>query len=58
MSGPTWTSLCGLLSEGRAVPWHPALEPNAFLMLPMLAAVAEDAVAVYSSATDSTWELA
>ena len=34
------------------------LVPNAFLVHPVLAAVAEDAVAAQSSATDSTWKLA
>ena len=35
-----------------------ALEPTAFLVHPVLAAIAEDAVATHSSATDSAWELA
>ena len=33
------------------------LEPTAFLMHPVLAAVAEDAVAAHSSATDGAWKL-
>ena len=35
-----------------------ALEPTAFLVHPVLAAIAEDAVAAHSSATDSAWKLA
>ena len=35
-----------------------ALEPTAFLVHSVLAAIAEDAVAAYSSATDSAWKLA
>ena len=35
-----------------------AFEPTAFLVHPVLAAIAEDAVAAHSSATDSTWKLA
>ena len=34
------------------------LEPTAFLVHPVLASVAEDAVAAHSSATDGTWKLA
>ena len=34
-----------------------ALEPTAFLVHPVLAAIAEDAVAAHSSATDSAWKL-
>ena len=34
------------------------LEPTAFLVHPVLAAIAEDAVAAHSSATDGTWKLA
>ena len=33
------------------------LEPTAFIMYPVLAAVSEDAVAAHSSATDSAWKL-
>ena len=54
LSGPTWTSLCGLPSKGRAVPCAPvirvlcqALEPTALLMHPVLTAFAEDAVAAH-----------
>ena len=35
-----------------------ALEPTAFLVHPVLAANAEDAVAAHSSATDCAWKLA
>ena len=35
-----------------------ALEPTAFLVHPVLAAIAEDAVAAHFSATDSAWKLA
>ena len=66
LSGPTWTSFCGLPSKGCAVPWRTyvvrvffqALEPTAFLVQPVLAAIAEDAVAAHSSATDGAWKLA
>ena len=64
LSGPTWTSFCGLPSKSLAVPWHRqfpvvrVLEPTAFLEHPVLAAVAEDAFDAHSSATDSTWKLA
>ena len=34
-----------------------ALEPTAFHVHPVLAAIAEDAVAAHSSDTDSTWKL-
>ena len=34
-----------------------ALEPTAFLVHPVLAAIAEDAVAAHSSVTDGTWKL-
>ena len=34
-----------------------ALEPTAFLVYPLLAAFAEDAVAAHSSATDGAWKL-
>ena len=33
------------------------LEPTAFLVHPVLAAIAEDAVAAHSSTTDVTWKL-
>ena len=33
------------------------LEPTAVFMHPVLAAIAEDAVAAHSSATDGTWKL-
>ena len=54
-------SLCGLPSKGHAVPWHhvhlcQAVELTAFLVHPMLAAVAEDAVAAHSIATDMAWK--
>ena len=62
LSGPTWTSICGLPSKGHAVPWHhvhqvlcQVPEPNAFLVQPVLAAFLEDAVAVHSSATSGAW---
>ena len=35
-----------------------ALEPTAFLVHPVLAAIAEDVVAAHSSATDGAWKLA
>ena len=35
-----------------------ALEPIAFLVHPVLAAIAEDTVAAHSIATDGAWELA
>ena len=35
-----------------------ALEPTAFLVHPVLAAIEEDAVAAHSSATDDAWKLA
>ena len=67
LSGPTWTSLCGLPSKGRAVPGTvvravvrvlcQALELTAFLVHPVLAAIAEDAVAAHSSVTDGAWKL-
>ena len=34
-----------------------AFEPTAFLVHPVLAAIAEDAVAAHSSVTDSAWKL-
>ena len=35
-----------------------ALEPTAFLVHPVLAAAAEDAIAAHSSVTDGAWKLA
>ena len=67
LSGPTWTSLCGLLSKAACSSLAPctsvirvlcqALDPTAFLVHPVLAAVA-DVVAAHSSATDDPWKLA
>ena len=55
LSGSTWTPLYGLLSKGLCISVAPCksvirvlwqvLEPTAFLMHPVLAAIAEDAVA-------------
>ena len=64
LSGPTWTSLCSLPYKGHAVPRHhvhlikvfcQALEPTAFLVHPVLAAGAEDAVVAHSSVIDGAW---
>ena len=55
------TSFCGLPLKGHAVPrqvFCQALEPAAFLVHPVLAAIAEEAVAAQSSAADGTWKLA
>ena len=45
-----WTSVIRVLCQ--------VLEPTAFLVHPVLAAIAEDAVAAHSSVTDGTWKLA
>ena len=65
--GSTWTSLwsaiqgaCSSLAQCTSVirVLCQALEPIAFLVHPVLGAIAEDAVAAHSSATGGTWKLA
>ena len=66
LSGPVWTALCGLPSRGSSLApctsvirvLCQALEPTAFLVHPVLAAIAEVAVAAHSSVTDGTGKLA
>ena len=60
---PLWSAIQGACSS--LAPCTSAIRvlcqvlvPNAFLVHPVLAAVAEDAVAAQSSATDSAWKLA
>ena len=60
---PLWSAVQGACSSLAACTsvikvLCQALEPNAFLMHPVLTAFAEDAVAAYSSATNNAWELA
>ena len=66
LSGPTdfplWSAVkrvCSALAPKTVIRiLCQALEPTAFLVHPVLAAVAEDAVAAHSSATDGAWKLA
>ena len=52
----TCSSLASCTSLVRVL--FQALEPTAFLVHPVLAAIAEDAVAAHSSATEGAWKLA